>query len=127
MDLIEMLASRSAVVCIVGVGYVGLPLAEAFSDHLKVIGYDISEKKVEELDHKNNNKNLTFTSNPADIKKADFVLIAVPTPVTESKEPDLFCVRSSVETVGRNLKKGTVVVVERGMFDCADGVVGGYV
>lgn len=51
MDMIEMLASRSAVVCVVGVGYVGLPLAEAFSNHLKVIGYDISEKKVEELNH----------------------------------------------------------------------------
>ena len=127
MEISERLKDRSAVVCIVGVGYVGLPLAEAFSKHLKVIGYDISEKKVGELDHKNDNNNLVFTSDPTYIKKADFILIAVPTPVTESKEPDLFYVRSSVETVGRNLKKGTVVVVERGMFDCADGVVGGYV
>jgi UDP-N-acetyl-D-galactosamine dehydrogenase len=116
MDMIEMLANRSAVVCVVGVGYVGLPLAEAFSKHLKVIGYDISEKKVGELNHKNSNDHLSFTSDPTNIKKADFILIAVPTPVTESKEPDLFCVRSSVETVGRNLKKGAVVVLESTVY-----------
>lgn len=73
--------------------------------------------KVEGLNHRNNNNNLIFTSDPAEIKKADFVLIAVPTPVTESKEPDLFCcVRSSVETVGRNLKKGAVVVLESRVY-----------
>ena len=116
MNLSEKITDRSAVVCIVGVGYVGLPLAEAFSKHLKVIGYDISEKKVGELDHKNDNNNLVFTSDPTNIKKADFILIAVPTPVTESKEPDLFCVRSSVETVGRNLKKGAVVVLESTVY-----------
>jgi len=116
LEISEILNDRSAVVCVVGVGYVGLPLAEAFSNHLKVIGYDLSEMKVEDLNHKNNNNNLIFTSDPAEIKKADFVLIAVPTPVTESKEPDLFCVRSSVETVGRNLKKGAVVVLESTVY-----------
>jgi len=116
LEISERLNDRSAVVCVVGVGYVGLPLAEAFSKHLKVIGYDLSEMKVEELNHKNNNNNLIFTSDPTEIKKADFILIAVPTPVTESKEPDLFCVRSSVETVGRNLKKGAVVVLESTVY-----------
>jgi len=116
LEISERLNDRSAVVCVVGVGYVGLPLAEAFSKHLKVIGYDLSEMKVEELNHKNNNNNLIFTSDTAEIKKADFILIAVPTPVTESKEPDLFCVRSSVETVGRNLKKGAVVVLESTVY-----------
>jgi len=116
LEISVRLKDRSAVVCVVGVGYVGLPLAEAFSNHLKVIGYDLSEMKVEELNHKNNNNNLIFTSDPTEIKKADFILIAVPTPVTESKEPDLFCVRSSVETVGRNLKKGAVVVLESTVY-----------
>jgi UDP-N-acetyl-D-galactosamine dehydrogenase len=100
----------------VGVGYVGLPLAEAFSEHLKVIGYDLNGKKVVELNTRNNNNNLIFTSDPSEIRKADFVLIAVPTPVTESKEPDLFCVRSSVETVGHNLKKEAVVVLESTVY-----------
>lgn len=116
MNMSEKVNDRSAIVCIVGVGYVGLPLAEAFSKHLEVIGYDTSEDKVRGLNDKNNNDNLIFTSNPSDIKKADFVLIAVPTPVTESKEPDLFCVRSSVETIGQNLKKGAVVVLESTVY-----------
>ena len=79
MEISERLKDGSAVVCVVGVGYVGLPLAEAFSNHLKVIGYDLNEMKVKELNHKNNNNNLIFTSDPARIRKADFILIAVPT------------------------------------------------
>jgi nucleotide sugar dehydrogenase len=116
MEIYNRIKDGSAVVCVVGVGYVGFPLAEAFSEHLKVIGYDLNEKKVGELNKKNKNSNLIFTSNPAEIKKADFILIAVPTPVTESKEPDLFCVKSSVETVGHNLKKGAVVVLESTVY-----------
>lgn len=116
MEIFERLEDRSAVVCVVGVGYVGLPLAEAFSKHLKVIGYDMNGSKIEELNNKNNNSNLIFTSDPAKINKADFVLIAVPTPITESKEPDLFCVRSSMDTVGRNLKKGAIVVLESTVY-----------
>ena len=116
MNLSEKVNDKSAVICIVGVGYVGYPLAEAFSKHLRVIGYDTSENKVQELNQKNSNNNLTFTSNPFDIKKADFVLVAVPTPVTESKEPDLFCVKSAVETIGQNLKKGAVVVLESTVY-----------
>ena len=116
MNMSEKVNDKSAVICIVGVGYVGFPLAEAFSKHLRVIGYDTSENKVQELNQKNSNNNLTFTSNPSDIKKADFVLVAVPTPVTESKEPDLFCVKSAVETIGQNLKKGAVVVLESTVY-----------
>ena len=116
MNMSEKINDGSAVICVVGVGYVGFPLAEAFSKHLRVIGYDTSEDKVRDLNHKNNNDNLTFTSNPSDIKKADFVLIAVPTPVTESKEPDLFCVKSAVETIGQNLKKRAVVVLESTVY-----------
>jgi UDP-N-acetyl-D-galactosamine dehydrogenase len=116
MQISKKIKDKSAVVCVVGVGYVGFPLAEAFSEHLKVIGYDLNLKKVEDLNNKNKHTNLKFTSNPTEIKKADFILIAVPTPVTEAKEPDLFCVRSSVETVGKNLKKGAVVVLESTVY-----------
>jgi nucleotide sugar dehydrogenase len=116
MEISERLKEGSAVVCVVGVGYVGHPLAEAFSKHLKVIGYDSNEEKVEELNRKNNNNNLVFTSDPVEIKQADFVLIAVPTPVTESKEPDLFCVKSCVDTIGQNLKKGAFIVLESTVY-----------
>ena len=71
-------------VCIVGLGYVGLPLAEAFARHLKVIGYDIDEAKVGKLNAENDKDNIEFTAAPSKIEHADFVIIAVPTPVTKS-------------------------------------------
>ena len=71
---------KNKTVCIVGLGYVGLPLADAFSKHLKVIGFDIDDEKTRNLGNNNNNKeNIEFTSDPAQIKQADFVIIAVPT------------------------------------------------
>jgi len=77
---------KDKTVCIVGLGYVGLPLADAFSKHLKVIGFDIEEEKTRNLgNNKNDNEeNLKFSTDPAKIKLADFVIIAVPTPVTKS-------------------------------------------
>ena len=81
---------KHKIVCIVGLGYVGLPLANAFSKHLKVIGFDVDEGKIRNFGNNNNNgKNIEFTSDPSKLKLADFVIIAVPTPVTKSKEPDL--------------------------------------
>ena len=103
-------------VCIVGLGYVGLPLAGAFSRHLKVIGYDIEGEKVKRLNESNNEENIEFTSDPSKIKEADFVLICVPTPVTKSKEPDLRYVKSAAKTVGKNLKKGAIVVLESTVY-----------
>jgi len=76
-------------VCVVGLGYVGLPLANAFSTHFKTIGFDIDRAKTQEL-NENNNANLICSSDPSSIKQSDFVIIAVPTPVTKSKEPDLY-------------------------------------
>ena len=108
------LKQNKAMVCIVGLGYVGLPLAKAFSEHFKVIGYDVNEKKVKELN--DNEENIEFTTDPSLIKQADFVIIAVPTPVTKSKEPDLSFVTSAAETVGKNLKKGSVVVLESTVY-----------
>nr|QNO57279.1 UDP-N-acetyl-D-mannosamine dehydrogenase [Methanosarcinales archaeon ANME-1 ERB7] len=107
---------KNKTVCIVGLGYVGLPLAEAFSRHLKVIGYDIDDKKIRELNAENDKENIEFTSDPSKIKQADFVLICVPTPVTKSKEPDLKYVKSAAEIVGKNLKKGVIVVLESTIY-----------
>jgi len=64
----------------------------------------------------NNEDNIEFTSDPQKIKEADFVLIAVPTPVTKSKEPDLSYVKSAAKTVGNNLKKGAIVVLESTVY-----------
>ena len=108
---------KDKMVCIVGLGYVGLPLAEAFSSHLKTIAFDIDEAEIRNLGNNNNTKeNIEFTSNPSKIKQADFVLICVPTPVTKSKEPDLSYVTSATEIVGKNLKKGAIVVLESTVY-----------
>ncbi len=102
-------------VCVVGLGYVGLPLANAFSKHVKTIGFDIDRAKIQEL-NENNNANLICSSDPSSIEQADIVIIAVPTPVTKSKEPDLFYVKSAAELVGKNLKKGAIVVLESTVY-----------
>jgi len=110
------IAMKDKTVCIVGLGYVGLPLAEAFSKHLKVIGFDIDEEKTREQNGDNNEDNIEFTSDPTKIKQADFILVCVPTPVTKSKEPDLRYVKSAAKIVGQHLKKGAIVVLESTVY-----------
>ena len=107
---------KDKIVCIAGLGYVGLPLAEAFSKKQKVIGFDIDSDKVRKLNQSSNNQNVIFGDKPKEINKADFVLICVPTPVTKSKVPDLRYVKSAAEIVGRNLKKGAIVVIESTVY-----------
>ena len=102
--------------CIVGLGYVGLPLAEGFSRSLKVIGFDIEEKRIAELAKDNRQPNLFLTSNAGELARADFLIICVPTPVTSSKEPDLGYVIRAAETVGRNMKQGSVVILESTVY-----------
>ena len=106
--------SKEKIICIVGLGYVGLPLAEAFSKHFTVIGFDIDEKKVNRLKKEYNNFKLT--SDSSNIKNADFIIMAVPTPITKSKEPDLSYVTSASEIIGQNLKKDVIVVLESTVY-----------
>ena len=102
------------VVCLVGLGYVGLPLAEMFSQHFRVIGFDVDKEKIKRLSSENSD--LEFTSDSLKIKLADFVIITVPTPVSKSKEPDLSFIESAARIVGQNLKKGAVVVLESTVY-----------
>jgi UDP-N-acetyl-D-glucosamine/UDP-N-acetyl-D-galactosamine dehydrogenase len=106
---------RGKTVCVVGLGYVGLPLAEAFSRHIRTIGFRRDKEKIRELEDTPGNRILA-TADPALIQQADFVIIAVPTPVTKAKDPDLEPVRSATETVGRYLKKGAIVVLESTVY-----------
>ena len=105
---------RDLIVCIVGLGYVGLPLAEAFSRHIRVMGYDVDEAKIAGLSI--NEESIEFTTDASRIKQADFVIIAVPTPVTKSKDLDLSYVMSAAKTIGQNLKKGAIVVLESTVY-----------
>lgn len=107
---------EKAIISVIGLGYVGLPLAEAFSKSLKVIGFDASADRINELSRDNTNPNLTFTANPAGISKAEFIIICVPTPVTRSKEPDLSYITGAAGTAGQNLKRGSVVILESTVY-----------
>jgi len=115
-ELKRKLEEKEAVVCVVGMGYVGRPLAEYLSEHLRVIGYDIDEEKVKRLNSGDKNELLEFSSDQDKIGEADFVIICVPTPVNESKEPELAFVKSATETVGKHMKKGAVVAYESTVY-----------
>lgn len=107
---------KESVICVVGLGYVGFPLAEAFSEKLKVYGYDKCLKKINELKNEQGNSKISFTSDPSCIKHADYIFICVPTPVTRSKQPDLSYVENAARTVGKNMKKGATVVLESTVY-----------
>ena len=114
-------------ICVVGLGYVGLPLLVEFGKLEEVNGFDINKKRIDELksgiDRTKEvscddlgNVNLNFSSDPSIIKESDFVIIAVPTPVDEYNNPDLSILLSASSLVGKNLKKGAVVVYESTVY-----------
>ncbi len=114
-------------VCIVGLGYVGLPLAVAFGKIKKTIGFDINKKKITELKQGHDSmgevstedlksENIIYTLNPSDIGNADFIIVAVPTPIDKHNNPDLTLVKKASETVGKNMKKGSIIVYESTVY-----------
>jgi UDP-N-acetyl-D-galactosamine dehydrogenase len=113
--VVESKTILNKTVCVVGLGYVGLPLAEDFSHHIRTIGYRRDQNKVDELNNLPGNR-IEATTDPQRIQEADFVIIAVPTPVTRAKDPDLEPVISASEVVGQHLKKGAIVVLESTVY-----------
>ena len=103
--MIDKLMLNKAIVCVIGLGYVGLPLAQAFSKSLKVIGLDVDKEKLKKLSENNGNSNLIFTDSSEEISRADFIIICVLTPVTKAKEPDLSHVKDAAMITGRNMKR----------------------
>lgn len=115
-------------VCIVGLGYVGLPLANGFDEEgLDVIGYDVDESKVEALsdgrdptteigDETVAASSIEFTSDPTAIERADYVIVTVPTPVDDLKNPNLDFVESAARTVGEHVATGATVVLESTVY-----------
>lgn len=101
----------NSVVCVVGLGYVGLPLARAFAEKVKVIGFDADKQKALDRQKNNDSANLVITSNPEKIKPADFFIICVPTPVTRAKFPDLSAVEYAARLVGANMRKNSTVIL----------------
>ena len=123
----EGLKRREKPLAVVGLGYVGLPLAVALSRHMDVIGFDISARRIEELkgghDHTNevSDENLAaatvrYTCDPAALAEAAVIIVAVPTPIDDHRSPDLTPVVGATTTVGRHFSRGTVVVYESTVY-----------
>jgi len=114
-------------IAVVGLGYVGLPVAVAFGKKGRIIGFDINEHRINTLkqgiDYTKEvesqdllEADIDFTNDPSRLCEADFIIVAVPTPITETKQPDLTPLMKASETVGSNLQKGAIVVYESTVY-----------
>lgn len=120
------LISGKEKLALVGLGYVGMPIAVEFAKHINVIGFDINKKRVEEyrngIDSTNEvgeaikNTTVDFTADPTRLKEAKFIIVAVPTPVNDDTTPDLRPVEGASRTVGQNIAPGTIVVFESTVY-----------
>jgi UDP-N-acetyl-D-glucosamine/UDP-N-acetyl-D-galactosamine dehydrogenase len=127
MNIYEKLLKKEAVLSVIGLGYVGLPIALEFARKLKVIGFDIKDDRVQKMkQHIDPSHELSsddfkgcdieFTSNADELKKANFHIIGVPTPIDKHNLPDLRPVKSASMAVGKALKKGDYVVYESTVY-----------
>lgn len=114
-------------ISVIGLGYVGLPVAVAFGKSHKVVGFDLSAERIDELKEGIDRTlevestdleqaDILFSSNPADLSKADFHIVAVPTPINHANLPDLTPMLSASRTIGAQLKKGDIVVFESTVY-----------
>lgn len=120
------LISGKEKLALVGLGYVGMPIAVEFAKHISVIGFDINEKRVNEykngIDATNEvgeaikNTTVEFTYDPKQLGEARFIIVAVPTPVNDDTTPDLRPVEGASRTVGQNIKPGTIVCFESTVY-----------
>jgi len=112
-------------ISVIGLGYVGLPLALAFSEYYKVVGYDVNEKRILDLSKGidsnldvavNNNSNLMFSNDKRNLKESNIYIITVPTPVDEKNAPDLSFLKSASELVANFLTEGDIVIYESTVY-----------
>lgn len=127
MNLYEKIRDKEEKISLIGLGYVGMPIAVSFAKKVDVIGFDISKEKIElykrgidptkEVGNEIiRNTTIEFTSDEKKLREAKFHIVAVPTPVNSDHTPDLRPVESASRTVGRNLTKGSIVVFESTVY-----------
>ncbi|MBD5509423.1 MAG: nucleotide sugar dehydrogenase [Lachnospiraceae bacterium] len=127
MGLYEKIVSGEEKLSLVGLGYVGMPIAVAFAKKIKVVGFDLNEAKIDlyknGIDPTNEvgdevikNTKVDFTADPSRLKEAKFHIVAVPTPVNDDHTPDLSPVEGASRILGQNLTKGSVVVFESTVY-----------
>jgi len=120
--------TNNTTIAVVGLGYVGLPLAVEFGKHFRTIGFDLSVKKVEayrrfvdptgevSTEELKSSSQLAVTTDAAQLREADVIIVAVPTPIDDAHQPDFGPLVGASEAVGRNLKRGAIVVFESTVY-----------
>lgn len=127
MSLYEKIINKEEKISVIGLGYVGMPIAIAFAKEVEVIGYDNNAAKVQKYlegqdptlevgDQAIQETTMEFTDDPSRLQDAKFHIVAVPTPINQDKTPNLAPVTSATQTVGENLVKGSIVVYESTVY-----------
>lgn len=127
MSMYEKIVNGEEKLSLVGLGYVGMPIAVAFAKKVKVVGFDLNKAKIdlykngidptkEVGDQAIKETTVEFTSDEAMLREAKFHIVAVPTPVNQDKTPDLSPVEGASRILGRNLTKGSIVVFESTVY-----------
>lgn len=127
MSLYEKILSKEEKIAVIGLGYVGMPIAVAFAKQVDVVGFDLNSKKIEQYkrgidptnevgDEEIKRSRVEFTDDPVKLREAKFHIVAVPTPVNQDKTPDLSPVIGASTIVGENLTKGSIVVYESTVY-----------
>src|SRR5258706_1217360 len=123
----QELINKQKKLSVIGLGYVGLPIALEFARHINGIGFDINAERIEKMkkgiDPSNElaskeftGRNITYTANPAELKEASFYIVTVPTPIDAHNLPDLKPLLSATQTIGKALKKGDYIVYESTVY-----------
>lgn len=118
---------NAEIIGVVGLGYVGIPVAVSFAEKYQVIGYDINALKINQLQKGEDpteqltkqqiqNKSIEYTTNPEQLSACDFIIVTVPTPLTATNEPDLTLLIKATETIGQHLKKGATIIFESTVY-----------
>ena len=128
MEITSKIENRTVIIGVIGLGYVGLPLAVEFGKRYKVIGFDINERRIKELQSGEDKTlevsieelseagKLSFTTDLEELRKAEIYIVTVPTPVDDFKIPDLTPVLKASETVGKVIRRGDVVIYESTVY-----------
>ena len=127
MNVLKQLKENKKSLAVVGLGYVGLPIAIAFAEQIRTIGFDINKDKiavykqgVDPTNEVGNDKisktTLEFTTDEPRLKEAIFIIVAVPTPINNDKTPDLLPIINATKLIAKNLAKGTIVVFESTVY-----------
>lgn len=127
MNMYEKIKNKEEKIAVIGLGYVGMPIAVAFAKKVNVIGFDLNKKKIESYkngvdptnevgDDEIKRSTVEFTADESKLKEAKFHIVAVPTPINLDKTPDLSPVEGASRIVGRNLTKGSIIVYESTVY-----------